>query len=94
MSDDFKFPDLWHDDEYMDFMFLSFPDNQDVNKIAYVKKVNFWCDIVNEYCIKKKIIFITTNILQTLFMRNKSIPDCLNEICHTLHRLIIYIILF
>lgn len=73
------FTDSWRDDATMSVMLNTFRPRQ-VNPEHYDHKMNFWKEMIENYCDFKGNSSFTIHELKEVFKRNETVPYCLQDV--------------
>lgn len=73
------FPNCWTDDERMDNLFAPFRAKS-VNPVNYERKLEFWRNLICQYCVQNGSPVVSINQLRLAFKRGEKKPYCLDVV--------------
>jgi len=69
----------WGDDQRMDVMFAPLR-NKEVNPESWKSKIDFWIDLVFQWCEHNKTCIVDVEMLKRAFTRKGRTPHCIPEV--------------
>lgn len=80
------YPSCWEDDARAQVLLAPFRERS-VNPENYDSKMNFWKDIIVDYCKFKGTPCFCKQELQQTFTRGQRVPSCLDTVLLEMHKL-------
>lgn len=78
-------PSCWEDDVRMNVLFSNFR-SQSVNPTGWQDKMNFWVNLITDYCHQTKSVMFTHEELCLIFERHGCVPQCLKAVLDHMDR--------